>query len=299
MNRRIITYLKRKGWTDINMVNRLFVSAFMDHYKLVPKNNELLIAYYITDEDNDSKSLKDFVVELKKNNCKYTLEELTQLFEFVISPSDRKISGAIYTPKYIREKIVNEVTSEYSVEELCSKRFADISCGCGGFFLSVVQLIHNVSGKKFAEIYRDNIYGIDIQEQAVSASRELLASKKLQSNVTITFLHNSHDIALHQEIKENTIDLIIFNLGYLPGGDHSIITRPHNTIEALNNAFPKLAKDGIITIVAYPGTPEGMEEKEALHEYIAQLDQVKYNVCHWHPINQANNPPELYLIQKR
>ena len=107
MNRRIITYLKRKGWTDINMVNRLFVSAFMDHYKLVPKNNELLIAYYITDEDNDSKSLKDFVVELKKNNCKYTLEELTQLFEFVISPSDRKISGAIYTPKYRREKIVN------------------------------------------------------------------------------------------------------------------------------------------------------------------------------------------------
>ena len=144
-----------------------------------------------------------------------------------------------------------------------------------------------------------HLYGIDIQEQAVSASRELLASKKLQSNVTITFLHNSHDIALHQEIKENTIDLIIFNLGYLPGGDHSIITRPHNTIEALNNAFPKLAKDGIITIVAYPGTPEGMEEKEALHEYIAQLDQAKYNVCHWHPINQANNPPELYLIQKR
>ena len=42
-----------------------------------------------------------------------------------------------------------------------------------------------------------------------------------------------------------------------------------------------------------------MEEKEALHEYIARLDQAKYNVCHWHPINQANNPPELYLIQKR
>lgn len=144
-----------------------------------------------------------------------------------------------------------------------------------------------------------HLYGIDIQEQAISASRELLASKKLQSNVTITFLHNSHDIALHQEIKENTIDLIIFNLGYLPGGDHSIITRPHNTIEALNNAFSKLAKDGIITIVAYPGTPEGMEEKEALHEYISQLDQAKYNVCHWHPINQANKPPELYLIQKR
>ena len=144
-----------------------------------------------------------------------------------------------------------------------------------------------------------HLYGIDIQEQALSTSRELLASKKLQSNVTITFLHNSHDIALHQAIKENAIDLIIFNLGYLPGGDHSIVTQPKNTIEALNNAFPKLAKDGIITIVAYPGTPEGMEEKEALHTHISQLNQAKYNVCHWQPINQANNPPELYLIQKR
>ena len=59
-----------------------------------------------------------------------------------------------------------------------------------------------------------------------------------------------------------------------------------------------MAKDGIITIVAYPGTPEGMEEKEALHTHISQLDQAKYNVCHWQPINQANNPPELYLITK-
>ena len=84
-----------------------------------------------------------------------------------------------------------------------------------------------------------HLYGIDIQEQAVSASRELLASKKLQSNVTITFLHNSHDIALHQEIKENTIDLIIFNLGYLPGGDHSIITRPHNTCLLYTSPSPR------------------------------------------------------------
>ena len=126
-----------------------------------------------------------------------------------------------------------------------------------------------------------HLYGIDIQEQAVSASRELLASKKLQSNVTITFLHNSHDIALHQEIKENTIDLIIFNLGYLPGGDHSIITRPHNTIEALNNAFPKLAKDGIITIVAYPGTPEGMEEKEALPALYSQIGERFHALDSW------------------
>lgn len=103
MNRRIFTYLRYKGWTDINIVNRLFVSAFLRHYNLVPQYNKLLVKHYIKDNDKESKALTIFITQLKENEFKYTLEELIQLFEFVISPSDRKITGAIYTPKYIRE----------------------------------------------------------------------------------------------------------------------------------------------------------------------------------------------------
>lgn len=165
----------------------------------------------------------------------------------------------------------------------------DATCGNGHDLLYLAQ-------RAKAECH---LYGIDIQEQAIGASRQLLASKTLQSDVTITFLHNSHDIALHEAIKENCIDLIIFNLWYLPGGDHRIITRPKHTIEALKNAFPKLAKDGVITIVAYPGTPEGMNEREELQFFLSELEQNKFNVCHWHPLNQVNNPPELFIIQKR
>lgn len=294
MNRRIITYLKRKGWTDINMVNRLFVSAFMDHYKLVPKNNELLIAYYITDEDNDSKSLKDFVVELKKNNCKYTLEELTQLFEFVISPSDRKISGAIYTPKYIREKIVNEVTSEYSVEELCSKRFADISCGCGGFFLSVVQLIHNVSGKKFAEIYRDNIYGIDIQEYSILRTQLLLSLLALingedQNLVFNLFQGNTLSFDFS---KMPEIDIIVGNPPYVSIRNMSAESRKllgNWRVCASGNsdlyipffqiAIEKVKKDGkvgLITMNSFMTSLNGRALREYLYEKSYRINIVDF-----------------------
>ena len=105
MNRKIFTYLKHKGLTDIRMVNRLFVSAFMRHHNIVPRRNALLVEHYVSVLDNEATALTEFIAQLDKCECDYSLEELTKLFEFVISPSDRKITGAIYTPDYIPTKL--------------------------------------------------------------------------------------------------------------------------------------------------------------------------------------------------
>ena len=34
------------------------------------------------------------------------IEELIKLFEFVISPADKEVNGAVYTPEFIRNYIV-------------------------------------------------------------------------------------------------------------------------------------------------------------------------------------------------
>ena len=84
--------------------------------------------------------------------------------------------------------------------------------------------------------------------------------------------------------------------------DHSlnqVVTKPHQTIDAINEGLHKLSKSGVITIVAYPGTTEGFEEMQSLKSYLSDLDQKIYNVCHWHPMNQIHNPPELFILQKR
>lgn len=51
--------------------------------------------------------------------------------------------------------------------------------------------------------------------------------------------------------------LIAFNLGYLPGGDKTLITEPQITLEALNVAKDILMPGGLISLVVYVGHPGG------------------------------------------
>ena len=144
-----------------------------------------------------------------------------------------------------------------------------------------------------------HLYGIDIQMTAINNSQELLQSNDIAKDISLTFIHNSHDRALANQLKDEVIDLMIFNLWYLPGSDHHIITKPYQTIDAIKEGLKNLSKSGIITIISYPGTTEGLEEMQILKSFLSDLEQKLYNVCHWQPMNQINNPPELFILQKR
>ena len=193
MKREIFTYLKRNELTEIQTVNRLFISAFMRHYKIMSQKNSLIISNYIKEEDDDAKILFDFVKQLNKNECDYSLEDLIQLFEFVISPSDRKVTGAVYTPKCIRERIVNEITRGLAPTDLSNKKFADISCGCGGFFLTIAQLIHTSSGKKYSQIFHENIFGVDLQKYSIQRTKLLLSLLALMDGEDIGMEFNLYE----------------------------------------------------------------------------------------------------------
>lgn len=190
MKRAIFSYLKRKGLTEIQTVNRLFVSAFLRHYGIVPQNNNLILSNYIKDDDECIPILLDFIKQLNKYECDYSLEDLTQLFEFVISPSDRKVTGAVYTPKLIRERIVDEITRGFTPTVLSNKKFADISCGCGGFFLTITQLIHKTTGKTHAQIFHENIFGVDLQEYSIQRTELLLSLLALMNGEDTDFKFN-------------------------------------------------------------------------------------------------------------
>jgi hypothetical protein len=60
------------------------------------------------------------------------------------------------------------------------------------------------------------------------------------------------------------VDLILFNLGYLPKGDHSLHTTGEITVKAIKIGLHKIAKNGIIMLAAYPGTDAGAEKAEAV-----------------------------------
>lgn len=173
--RRIFSYLKMNNITDILTINRLLVSAFVAYNEMEVKRNKLIKTLLIADGAYEQVFLSQILKLIEKYDIKLGLEILINLFEFVISPSDRVITGAIYTPKDIRRKIIKTVFADVSADVLENGRIADISCGCGGFLIDAAIHVHERTGKLYRDIFRDNIYGIDIEEYSIERSRILLS----------------------------------------------------------------------------------------------------------------------------
>lgn len=139
-------------------------------------------------------------------------------------------------------------------------------------------------------------YAFDIQAQAKENTLELLN----QSGIDLSrfrFILDSH--AKLKKYVEEKIDLFIYNLGYLPAGDHMITTRAKDVIESLNQALTLLNDGGHILITFYPGHPEGKNEAEEVVSFLMGLDQRAYNIIKFDFINQVNNPPFVIMVEKR
>lgn len=92
---------------------------------------------------------------------------------------------------------------------------------------------------------------------------------------------------------------MVFNLGYLPSGDHKIHTNCEITLKAMKIGLNKIAINGLIMIAAYPGTEAGAREEQALRSYLQTIPQQDFHISSWQPVNEVHCPPVLYIVQKR
>lgn len=138
------------------------------------------------------------------------------------------------------------------------------------------------------------VYGFDIQDSAIKKTRFKLIENHLDERVYL--IKDSHE-NIDKYIREK-VDLIIFNLGYLPGGNHEIVTKGETTIVALEKSLELLKKNGLLLVTTYVGHNEGRTEDKYVREYFSNLNQKKFNVLKFDFINQINNPPILYGVEK-
>ncbi len=138
------------------------------------------------------------------------------------------------------------------------------------------------------------VYAFDIQEKALQKTREKLEDQDLIHRVEL--IRDGHE-NISKYIVE-PVSVVMFNLGYLPGGDHNICTRFQTTRSAIEAAMGLLKKNGLIVMVVYYGGDSGFEEKDALMEYITTIDCKMYSVLRAEFVNQPNCPPLLVLIEK-
>jgi adenine-specific DNA-methyltransferase len=173
MNQNILKFLKKYSYNPLD-INRIIVSSFLITNNIINPKNEFIRKYIITNDENELQQLNEFILLFK--DLDFNIEKLIKLFEFVISPADKEVNGAVYTPRYIRDYIVNETLRKFdnnkNIDEII---FGDIACGCGGFFVTIAETIKNKTKKKYFDIYSENIYGLDIQGYSIERTKILLS----------------------------------------------------------------------------------------------------------------------------
>lgn len=221
MLQRIFPFLKRNLTQDPLLINRIFVTLYIT-YNNVSTCNSFVSKYIINNGDEDYKVLRQVLDFLKKQSVsKLDLEDMIKLFEFVISPSDRIVTGAIYTPSKIRKRILENSLSKQ--QNLSSIRVADIACGCGGFLMDVAKYIHKKTGKSYLLIYQENIFGIDIQSYSIERCKILLTLLALSEGECSEFefnLLNADTLDFHSEgwnVSFTDFDVIVGNPPYVCG----------------------------------------------------------------------------------
>ncbi len=165
----------------------------------------------------------------------------------------------------------------------------DATCGNGYDTLFLAQQVGKTG----------TVYGFDIQQRAVEITEQKLREQQLLSQVQL--IHAGHEeMSAYVPVKyHQNINAIMFNLGYLPGSDKAVITKTDTTLIALETACLLLKQSGIITVIAYPGHPGGLQELEALQNQINALDKSFFQ----HDILEVDkndlSKPKLFFISKK
>ncbi len=141
------------------------------------------------------------------------------------------------------------------------------------------------------------VIGFDIQEQAIQTTLEKVIADGFKSQVDLHL--SGHEEIGSLSLEDESVSTVVFNLGYLPRGDKSIVTTPATTLEAIQHSLPLLKKDGVLLIMVYYGHEGGRNEKDAVLSLVETLPQKDYNVLRYGFINQVNSPPFLLAVEKK
>ncbi|MBF0778103.1 tRNA (mnm(5)s(2)U34)-methyltransferase [Streptococcus cuniculi] len=136
------------------------------------------------------------------------------------------------------------------------------------------------------------VVAFDIQEQALEKTRQRLQEAGL-ANVELLLVG-------HEQLDRYVTDVKagIFNLGYLPSADKSVITQPKTTLLALEKLCRQLVLGGRIAMMIYYGHEGGEIERDAVLDFVSRLSQREFTATIYRTLNQVNRPPFLVMLEK-
>ena len=139
------------------------------------------------------------------------------------------------------------------------------------------------------------ILAFDIQQDALDSTKNLLTEHGLQEKVSLILDSHSN---MEQYADAESVDLICFNFGWLPGGDHNIFTRTESSIAAIDAALRLLKTGGAMSLCIYYGKNNGYEERDAILAYLKTIDPRTASVLVCEFVNRGNDPAIPVFILK-
>lgn len=270
-------------------INKIEINKFIKKYKSYFSTNEIISTFcrfYVACNDLSQDALAQ-LSELSKYNqfvnnvlydiielnySSFSLKNLEAVFESLIDLDRKKAEGAVYTPDYIIDYILNYTLENYkgkSIPIIC-----DPSCGSGGFLVRTIKILsekYNIS----IEENIDYVKGIDINEQSVSCAKMIIELYYLSNNIIIKSLDNNiicgdtllddKNILLEKLNSKNGIDILVTNPPYV-----KLQNIDTNYRKELINRFPSFTNGSFSFAMLFLVSGKNLLSKNGVLGYITQ-----------------------------
>lgn len=122
-----------------------------------------------------------------------------------------------------------------------------------------------------------SVLALDIQPLAVETTRTRLQEAHLDGRADIRVADHAELGAL-AAAWAGKVDVVMLNLGYLPGADRGLTTRPVTTGKALHAALGLLRTGGRIVCAVYTGHPGGEDESDLVDAFGFSCEEAGHDV---------------------
>lgn len=165
----------------------------------------------------------------------------------------------------------------------------DATCGRGHDTLALAQMV----------LTEENgaLWALDIQADAIAATTSRLSASLTEGQLRRSYVELCDHATLPPSMAEVSLKLAVYNLGYLPGGDKSIITTAETTLHSLESVACHIAAGGALSIMCYVGHPGGAGESDGVMEWCRRLPPARWNVCCHRWLNVSRAP--LWILCQR
>ncbi|MCW2277346.1 class I SAM-dependent methyltransferase [Heliophilum fasciatum] len=161
------------------------------------------------------------------------------------------------------------------------------------------------------------IWAVDVQAQAIASTASRLAADGLLPRVAsleqvpaaelvlpgIQLLEGDHG-AVGRCLQATAglrprLQAAVMNLGYLPGGDHAVVTQAASTIAFLEELAADLQIGGRLVVVVYVGHPGGQDEAQAVERWWSERPAKAWDTARLTFPNRRGEPPYVLAAEKK